>query len=645
MAKLCMGCMNPLPEGNVVCSICGFDPERDKNPDYCLQVATQLQGHYIVGRFISAYSDHLLYLGYDRQLREPCFIQEFFPEGICRRDTIGGVQPLMGRDFTYEEYANQFRETMRNLARVRDLPALVPVYDIFEEGGTVYAASDYCQGMSLTKKIKMSGGRLTWAEAQPLFMPLLSTLAQLNENGIHHLAVSPDNIIIGADGKARLRNFSVPAAHQMGTQLSPLLESGFAAPEQYHPEAMVDERTDVYGIAATLFRTVTGNDLPVGSERAKNSDDLFMSADVARELTQPVCAALFNALLVQPEKRTAAVATLRDQLSTTPNVAALVDEAEADMNGTGEEEEVVNHRVRNMLIVFSSCLVGLLLLVGAFLYLTPTGREWLGLDKEDKVDVEVAAPEEGETSDTDDSEEKGEPVEIPNFVDQNYFDLIADEEATGGMVLERVEMREDDSVPDGTILEQTPVAGTPLAPGSTVQVVISVNSDQNVKVPDVYGMEEEKAKDYLEAKGFRVTVEEVVSNEQPKGFAVGTDPRAGSQMRRDSVVTLFVSKTEPTTTTTTKPTTTTTESTTTTTESTTTTTTTQTTTTTTTQPTETTATTAAPTDSTVQPSDSTMQPNDTTAPSESDAQATDSMAEPSETESEAPQATEMAAAE
>ena len=52
-----------------------------------------------------------------------------------------------------------------------------------------------------------------------------------------------------------------------------------------------------------------------------------MSAEVAEELTQPVCVALFNALQVAPERRTAGLTQLRDQLSITPQVSALVDEA------------------------------------------------------------------------------------------------------------------------------------------------------------------------------------------------------------------------------------------------------------------------------------------------------------------------------
>ena len=42
MESICLGCMNPLPEGSDRCSICGFTAE-DRNPAEALALATRLQ--------------------------------------------------------------------------------------------------------------------------------------------------------------------------------------------------------------------------------------------------------------------------------------------------------------------------------------------------------------------------------------------------------------------------------------------------------------------------------------------------------------------------------------------------------------------------------------------------------------------------
>ena len=75
MAKICLGCLNPLPDGDEVCRICGFTADT-KNPATALPVAAKLQEHYVVGRLVHEGSDSLFYLGYDETLKEPCFIQE-----------------------------------------------------------------------------------------------------------------------------------------------------------------------------------------------------------------------------------------------------------------------------------------------------------------------------------------------------------------------------------------------------------------------------------------------------------------------------------------------------------------------------------------------------------------------------------------
>lgn len=538
MAKLCMGCMNPLPEGTTTCSVCGFTLGEDKNPEHCLPVATSLQGHYIVGRMTGESSDHLLYLAYDRQLREPCFIQEFFPAAIGRRDTIGGVQPLAGSERIYEEYADRFRRMMRTLARMRDLPAVVPVYDIFEENGTVYAVSDYCQGMTLTRKIKLSGGRIAWPEARTMFMPLLSALTSLNDAEILHLAICPDNILIGSDGKARLRSFSIPAVHQAGTDLPPDLKAGYAAPEQYVVDGEVDASADVYGMAATIFRTVTGNELPVGDRRAKNSNDLFMPAEVAEELTQPVCVALFNALQVPVEKRTPTIAQLREQLALTPKVSALVDEAEEDIQR--DADSAPKNSKKKVIALIAGLVAGLALIAAVGVMMVTS----MGGGNEQPEESTTTTPPTLATTTT--TERNPNKVVVDNVIDLNYYDL-RDKKLGGDMtlVLDHMEFSEK---PAGTILSQEPAAKEKVEKGTEIKVVISMGQkSEKVKVPDVSGWKQDHAEKYLRALGFRVTVLKIQVSEYERGVVDGTDPKEGTEKRMGDTITLRVSDVEPTT--------------------------------------------------------------------------------------------------
>ena len=545
MAKLCMGCMNPLSEDSLECKVCGFDITKDKNPEHCLPVTASLQGHYIVGRLMGEFPDHLLYLAYDRQMKEPCFIQEFFPASIGRRDTIGGIQPMEGCDKVFEEYADRFRTTMRILARMRELPSVVPVYDIFEENGTVYAVSDYCQGMTLTKKIKLSGGRIPWPEARSIFMTLLGSLSQLSDAGICHLAICPDNILIGSDGKARLRNFSIAAAHISGTDLPPDLKTGYAAPEQYCTDEEVGVPADVYALAATIFRTVTGTEPPAGDNRAKNSDDLFMSAEVAEELTQPVCVALFNALQVLPENRTANLAVLRDQLSITPQVSALVDEAHEDIAQTAvvppaEEEEEKSGR-GGLIAMLIISLVLLLAAVGVIVWMV------LGNGGKGKTSGGPMDTDSGVTTTTQTQQKQpaaageGEAL-VKNMVGEVYADV--KDQQPNGMPIELIGYAYDANQPEGVIIKQYPLADDVQATGDPIYVIVNEKRSEEgamVEVPRLVGWNKANAIQFLEKLGFTVKTIPISQTDYAEDTVVRMNPGAGTDADFAAEITLWYS--------------------------------------------------------------------------------------------------------
>ncbi len=530
MANICLGCLNPIPDADEVCRICGFSADT-KNPDGALAIAAELQEHYVVGRLLCEGSDSLFYLGYDKTLKEPCFIQEYFPSTLCERTQDGQVAPLGGCENVYADYQKQFYALMRGLARAKDLPNIIPVYDIFEENGTCYAVSDYCAGETLTKKLERAGGRIPWQEARPLFMSLMTGIEQLAGTGIHHFAICPDNILISEDGKPHLRGFSIPAARRVGSDLKPRLATGYAAPEQYEFDQLIDEMTDVYGLAATVFRTVTGNEPPAGNNRAEDSDDLFMSAEIADELTQQVCVALFNALQVDPQERTAKVEKFHHQISMEPNVSALLDEDETPVVKTSK----ISRQTRTMLIVFSS-VFGALLVVLAIVMLLLNGG-----GGDDTSEPPVSLPAYTTTTTTTKPAVK---YSVPNLVDKNFYE-VRNEKTNGDFVIVN-EQQVHNEKPAGTILSQDPEPGTSVDKGATITVVISSGPDDKIVLRDVAGLSEEWARTYLQDLGFKVEIDKLINSTQPYGHVESTEPAAGTELKKGDTVTLRVSYVEPT---------------------------------------------------------------------------------------------------
>ena len=555
-----MGCMNPLPEGRAECGICGY-PVDKQNPPLYLPAGTVLSDRYLVGRVLYAGGDLAEYIGLDQVSKSPIVIREFLPATLCTRGDAGELQILGGCENTFADYLGKFRSHARALARMRDLPSVIPLYDIFEQNHTAYTVAEYCEGISLETRLAQAGGRLRWDEVRPLFMTLMTSLTSLHAAGILHLGISPENILIGTDGKFRLRGFSIAEARQVSTDLKPQLMAGYAAPEQYGFDAECGAAADVYGLAATIFRTLTGNPPPVASNRARTSDDLFVPGNVARDMPDHVAAALFNALQVPVDKRTPSMAALRDQLAAAPAVTELINEDRLaakkppepavlleDEEEPDEEERPVSRKGRNVkvaILVVAGVFVVLLLVAFAVLFLLFPDIFGMG-GKESSLPPSsistISLP--GTTSS---GESSSRPLEnmyaVADIRGQNYYDLKG-KSLNGDMKLV-VQYKQYSDQPQGTILSQDPAPESMAVYGSEIKLIISAGPEE-MAIPDLAGWKMEHAKAYLELMGFKVEVMMVQVSDYPKGYVQDTSPAVGEKRAEGDTVILRVSDVETT---------------------------------------------------------------------------------------------------
>lgn len=542
--------MHPLSEGRTECGICGY-PANGQNAPLFLPVRTVLSDRYLVGKMLGSVGDAAIYIGYDQVLKAPIRIREFLPDTLCERARSGELEIIGGCENTFHEYFEKFRNHERALARMRELNSIITVYDIFEQNKTIYSISEFFEGNTLETRLKQLGGRMSWDEARPLFMPIMAALKTLHSAGIYHLGICPQNLLFGTDGKLRLQGFSIAEARKVSTDLRPNLIAGYSAPEQYNFGQETGEGSDVYGLAATLFRTLTGNPPPEGSKRAKDSNDLLVPANVAKELPDYVAAALFNALQVNPDNRTRNIASLRDSLSTGPAVSSILDDKEqkggeapvhteeTDQKGDeGKNGKKGKNKKYVALIVVIILLI--LALFGAILFLLnpdmfkKTGEESSIAPQASSV-VSTAATTQPTTG--------TKQYQVTSLVGKNYYD-IRDQKFNGNMPVQ-VQYQKSSDKEKGTVLSQTPDPNSNAAEGTTIQVVISSGPD-TVTVPDLKGVDEKIAKPYLEALGLRVTEIPVVSSTYTKGLVESVDD-AGKSVPVGTKINLRVSNTTLTT--------------------------------------------------------------------------------------------------
>jgi serine/threonine-protein kinase len=134
-------------------------------------------------------------------------------------------------------------------------------------------------------------------------------------------------------------------------------------------------------------------------------------------------------------------------------------------------------------------------------------------------------------------------VKVPGVLGESRASAEERLEAAGLSIGTIVERRREGAT-DATVIEQTPHAGQRVAKGTSVALVIAKpksSASEQVVVPSVAEDGRESALATLRAAGLKPEViSEPVSNVALVGFVVKQEPRAGTRVRKDSAVKIFV---------------------------------------------------------------------------------------------------------
>ena len=206
----------------------------------------------------------ITYLVTDPAIGTRFALKEFLPARHVHRQADGKVvandEPSAA---LFENGLKLFLHEARIVAAL-DHPNIVKVLRYFEANGTAYFLMPYYQGQPLHQLLE-SAGTLNREQAKALMLPLMDGLEYIHKEGVIHRDIKPANIYMTEQGNPVLLDFGVAAADSQATTQTPGLGSeGYAAPEQSFVDAPIGPWTDVYGLAATLYRCVTGR-IPVSA--------------------------------------------------------------------------------------------------------------------------------------------------------------------------------------------------------------------------------------------------------------------------------------------------------------------------------------------------------------------------------------------
>jgi serine/threonine protein kinase len=190
---------------------------------------------------------------------------------------------------------------LRELAREAEAlsrlshPAIVRGFDAVIEGRFPHLLIEHLEGPTLCDLI-LRDGALAVEQVLPLALHVAAALHYLAGEGMVHLDVKPENIVMGAP--PRLIDLSLARSVEDARRLRmPVGTDGYMAPEQCDPAAgRLGPATDVFGLAATLWHAV-GGERPFPRRGNERFPQLRRSPSplprrVPRELTSLLAAAL-----------------------------------------------------------------------------------------------------------------------------------------------------------------------------------------------------------------------------------------------------------------------------------------------------------------------------------------------------------------
>ncbi len=277
---LCMGCMREKPS-EAACPYCHFDLEQERAKNiqrqFYLQPGSILNGRYLVGRVLGEGGFGITYIGWNLKLEIPVAVKEYFPKGFARRDIAQSdkisVLESGKRDGFYEKQKEKFLDEARMLGRFEDVEAIVSVRDYFEGNGTAYIVMEYLDGEDFLQVLKKNGGKLPTEQVFDMMEPIIEALIRIHKcNGLIHRDISPQNIRITSDGRAKLMDFGAAREAADEKSFSILLKRGYAPEEQYRRRGNQGPWTDVYAICATIYRAITGENPQESIERIKKDN-------------------------------------------------------------------------------------------------------------------------------------------------------------------------------------------------------------------------------------------------------------------------------------------------------------------------------------------------------------------------------------
>ena len=499
-----------------------------------------IDNRYLLQRLIASGGMATIYAGIDTRLDRPVAVKI--------------MHAHLAND---EAFVSRFIKEAKATAALSH-PNIVSIQDQgWNEGGppAVFLVMELVEGSTLRDFIN-ENGPLSVEQTIQFITPVLSALAAAHRIGIIHRDVKPENILISKDGRIKVADFGLARNLTMGQTMtaesSVVLGSvSYLSPEQVQ-RGIADARSDVYAIGIVLFEMLLGKkpydgETPIQIAYRHVNDRIPNVKEFKSDIPEMIADLIFQATAPNPDQRPKDAEQL---LSKVRDIQAKLDPKRRQMsleldlppllpkiskrskvsigsafgglkekttqlistkpvNVTKAEDSVRTKKRKVSRRVKRNRIIALLILLGVIF----GGYQLLGVGK----------------------------ISVPSLVGMSQSEA---KEALSniGLVSEVVEEVFSEDIAQGKVISSSPGGGGRISPAGTVGLVLS-KGQERIEIPVITNLTPDVATQKISALGLTIgDINEVFDMKVESGFVIGTDPKSGEKVKRNSVVNIVVSK-------------------------------------------------------------------------------------------------------